>query len=501
MAGVSSDDERSALLLLRDTLSSPLNLHSNWTGPPCYRGRSQWLGISCSSDSHVISIDLHSTQLTGSLSSSSFQNITFLSTINLSNNALNGQLPTLQGLLHLQSLAFAGNRFSGSIPVEYVDLKSLTQLEIQDNLLGGSIPPLDQPSLEVFNVSYNFLQGQIPQTSAMQRWNPKKEEERAKYSSGEQEEKKLKYGRTASKIAELEFINKDKPTFDLDDLLRASAEVMGKGKLGTTYRTTLESGTNVVVKRLIREIGGVSRKEFAQHIHILGKLKHENVVEIIAFYYSMDEKLLIFDHVPDDSLFHLLHENRGEGRVALRWGSRLNIVKGIARGLAYLHQSLPSHKVPHGNLKTSNVLILQPNHHPKLTDYGFLPLLQTINQNLVDKLAIAKTPEYSSHGEKGRKMITSQADVFCFGLILVEVVTGLVPSDEEDIGDLSEWVRSVVSNEWSTDILDLEIVAENESHEEMLKLLDFALECTSFDPERRPQVGELLGRIEDIRES
>lgn len=202
-------------------------------------------------------------------------------------------------------------------------------------------------------------------------------------------------------------------------------------------------------------------------------------------------------------------ENRGEGRMPLKWETRLNIVKGIARGLAYLHQSLPPpFKVPHGNLKTSNVLILHPNHHPKLTDYAFLPLLQTLNLTLIDKLAISKTPEYykAKRNKKKKKMmmmLSSKADVFCFGLILIEVITGLIiPSDHEDDdhggGDLSEWVRSVVSNEWSTDILDLEIVGENEKHEEMMKLVEIALECTCFDPEKRPLVHDLLCRIEEL---
>lgn len=99
-------------------------------------------------------------------------------------------------------------------------------------------------------------------------------------------------------------------TFDLDELLRASAEVMGRGQLGTTYKTTLESGSIVVVKRLIREINdGLSKKDFVQHMQVLAKLNHENVTQIIAFYFSTDEKILIFDHVPHGNLFQLLHGN------------------------------------------------------------------------------------------------------------------------------------------------------------------------------------------------
>lgn len=105
---------------------------------------------------------------------------------------------------------------------------------------------------------------------------------------------------------ELEFFDKSRPAFDLDDLLRASAEVIGKGKLGTTYKAMLECGSVVAVKRL----GGMkdlTNKEFIQQMQLLGKLRHENLVEIISFYYSKDEKLIIYEYIPHGNLFQLLH--------------------------------------------------------------------------------------------------------------------------------------------------------------------------------------------------
>lgn len=89
----------------------------------------------------------------------------------LSNNVLRGDLPTLEGLQNLQVVSFSENRFSGSIPVEYVGLESLTTLELDDNLLNGKIPPFKQQSLSAFNVSYNFLQGKIPDTPVMERFS------------------------------------------------------------------------------------------------------------------------------------------------------------------------------------------------------------------------------------------------------------------------------------------------------------------------------------------
>jgi hypothetical protein len=94
-------------------------------------------------------------------------------------------------------------------------------------------------------------------------------------------------------------------SFDLEDLLRASAEVLGKGSVGTSYKAVLEEGTTVVVKRLKDVV--VTKKEFEMQMEILGKIKHENVVPLRAFYFSKDEKLLVYDSMPAGSLSALLH--------------------------------------------------------------------------------------------------------------------------------------------------------------------------------------------------
>lgn len=177
----------------------------------------------------------------------------------------------------------------------------------------------------------------------------------------------------------------------------------------------------------------------------------------------------------------------------MNWSSRLGIAEDIARGLAYLHHSLPTHKVPHANLKSSNILIHLHDlrYRPKLTDFGFLPLLQPLDQ--ARRLAIRRTPEHPS----GRRL-NYKADIYCFGLVLLEIITGQAP--EEFPGDLPAWVMSVISKDWSTDVLDVEIVAEKERHADMLKLLDIALQCTVSEPGRRPNISVLVERIEEIGE-
>lgn len=197
-------------------------------------------------------------------------------------------------------------------------------------------------------------------------------------------------------------------------------------------------------------------------------------------------------------------ENRGIGRQAVNWRTRLSIIHDIAKGLNFLHNSLPSssHKVPppHANLKSTNVLLLLLEHENnnnnsqyyyscKLSDYGFLPLLQS-RKSSWGKLASSRSPEFCS----GKK-VTAETDIYCFGIVVLEIITGKMPADDYD---LSEWVRTVVNTDWSTDIFDVEIVSEKEGYDEMLNLTKIALECTDTVPENRPKMSEVLRRIEEV---
>ncbi|KAG5247138.1 inactive receptor kinase [Salix suchowensis] len=550
-------EERDALMQIRDSLSSTLDLHGNWTGPPCHKNSSQWSGITCS-NWHVVGLVLEGIQLTGSLPPVFLQNITFLANLSFRNNSIYGPLPNLSNLVHLESVFFSYNRLTGSIPSEYIELPNLKQLELQRNYLEGEIPPFNQPPLTLFNSSYGhnlnlcgmplepcpdlppapLVLPPSPPVSPPHRKKRKlpiwiivliavvaalfplmvmfvflccykkaqeeetpKEQQAGEDGSPEWTDKKMQHSQSTEdpeRRIELQFFDKNIPVFDLDDLLRASAEVLGKGKLGPTYRANLESGAAVAVKR-VKYMNSLSKKEFIQQMQLLGKMSHRNLVHIISFYYSKEEKLIVYEFVEDGSLFELLHENRGDDRVPLNWAARLSIIRDMAKGMAFLHQSLPSHKVPHANLKSSNVLIHRDrqSYHSKLTNYGFLPLLPSRKSS--ERLAVGRSPEFC----QGKKL-THKADVYCFGIILLEVITGKIPIEtspagtEEKVDDLSDWVRMVVNNDWSTDILDEEILDSREGHGEMLKLTEIALQCTDMAPEKRPGMSEVLRRIEEI---
>ncbi|XP_015940442.1 probable leucine-rich repeat receptor-like protein kinase At1g68400 [Arachis duranensis] len=582
-------EEKKALLVIRDSLSSSANLHENWTDSPCIGNQSRWKGIICS-NWHVVQIILEDFNLRGSLPSTCLQKVPFLKHLNLGNNSVLGLLPNLTNLVFLEQVLLSYNHFSGPIPLEYAHgLPNLKVLELQENYLDGQIPSFDQPALTSFNVSYNHLWGTIPETSALQRFSDSsfdhnsdlcgkpldklcpssppagpssapypsvipRSSAAAKHEHTDQvrvivlivasgailllviisvflvynkgvPEKEARNGASGytfgawarnivsenedyERLGRMEYFSKELAAFDIDDLLRASAEMLGKGNLGITYKATLETGIVLAVKRL-SHMNELSRKEFTKQMQVLGELKHENLVEIISFYHSEEQKLIIHEFISNGSLFDLLHENRGVGRKLLDWNARLTIIKDIAKGVDFLHHSLASHKVPHGNLKSSNVLIHhhdnQGNHHAKLTNFGFLTLLP--NKKSAEKLAISKSPEFV----QGRKL-THKTDVYCFGIIVLEVITGKIPGEmfgvmgmeeeeEEKISDLSDWVRMVVNNDWSTDILDIEMIAAKEGHDSMLKLTQIALECTDDKPEKRPKISEVLRRMEEIEKT
>ncbi|KAF5202733.1 Receptor-like protein kinase [Thalictrum thalictroides] len=286
--------------------------------------------------------------------------------------------------------------------------------------------------------------------------------------------------------------------FELEDLLRASAEMLGKGGFGTAYKAVLDNGDVVAVKRLKEiQIGG-KREVFEQHMETLGKLRHGNVVSLKAYYFAGDEKLLVYEFMPNGSLFWLLHGNRGPGRTPVDWTTRLKIAAGVARGLGFIHHySSQSPRLSHGNIKSTNVLI-DSTGAPRLTDFGLsafaFPTIMTRSNGY-------RAPEASLDG---RKFSHQKADIYAFGVLLLEILTGKCPLMSFEGGgsagvDLPRWVQSVVREEWTAEVFDLELMRYKDIEEEMVGLLQIGMSCTSVSPDQRPSIGSVVRMIEELR--
>ncbi|KAG9152563.1 hypothetical protein Leryth_027366 [Lithospermum erythrorhizon] len=174
---------------------------------------------------------------------------------------------------------------------------------------------------------------------------------------------------------ELIIVNDERGTFGLPDLMKAAAEVLGNGTLGSAYKAVMVNGVSVVVKRL-RDMNKMHRDEFYMEMRHLGGLRHKNILPPLAYLYKKEEKLIVSEYVPRGSLLYLLHGNRGIAHSDLTWPTRLKIIKGAAQGMTFLHSEFPTYELPHGNLKSSNIL-LSADFEPLLSDYAFQPMFNS----------------------------------------------------------------------------------------------------------------------------
>lgn len=185
------------------------------------------------------------------------------------------------------------------------------------------------------------------------------------------------------------------------------------------------------------------------------------------------------------------------GQPSLDWPTRLKVAKGIARGLEYLYREMPSLIAPHGHLKSSNVLIGE-SFEPLLNDYGLVPV---INQELAqDTMVIYKSPEYLQNGR-----VTKKTDIWSLGILLVELLTGKFPANflhqgkTTEVG-LANWVRSVVPEDWNSEVFDKEMGDTSRSQGEMSKLMNIALDCCQGDVDKRLDLKEAVDKIHEVKE-
>ncbi|KAH9605724.1 hypothetical protein KSS87_002821 [Heliosperma pusillum] len=529
---------------LPDDLGTLSNLRTLDLGHNAIKGR---LPNSMSKLSSLRTLNLESNYLVGQLPEN-IGDLSNLSVINLNRNRFDGEIPRSIGdISSLVLLDLSLNNFSGEIPDILSDLLSLSSLNVSYNNLSGQVPVgLSQKFNESSFIGNIQLCGFSPSTpcppqapSPSQIGIPKKPKKGRKLSAkdyiliaagallvvmlilccillcclirkrsvpkdreegvaapggtraekgGPSAEPEVEAGETGGKL-----VHFDGPfVFTADDLLCATAEIMGKSTYGTVYKATLEDGNQVAVKRL-REKITKGQKEFEAEVNVLGKIRHPNLLAMRAYYIGpKGEKLLVFDYMPKGSLVTFLHARGPDTRID--WATRMRIIQGLTRGLFHLHNN---ETIIHGNLTSSNVLI-DDNDTTKIADYGLSRLMTAAAAANV--IATAEALGYRAPELSKLKKANTKTDVYSLGVIFLELLTGKSPGEAMNGVDLPQWVASIVKEEWTNEVFDLELMRDASTiGDELLNTLKLALHCVDPSPSARPEVQQVLQQLEEIR--
>ncbi|CAH9072561.1 unnamed protein product [Cuscuta europaea] len=287
--------------------------------------------------------------------------------------------------------------------------------------------------------------------------------------------------------------------FNADDLSCAPAQAMGTSCHGTLYKAVLESGHALAVKWLKEGILKNS-KDFAREVKKLGNIRHPNIVSFIGYYWGPKdhERLILSNYVDSPCLALYLHHKNPRTQNALSLTDRLKIAVDVARCLCYLHHEIA---IPHGNLKSTNVLVGTSTANTLLTDYSLHRIMTSAgtSEQILTAAALGyRPPEFASTSKPCPSL---KSDVYAFGVILLELLTGksasgIVPG----MVDLTEWVRSLAALNRSLECFDPFVVAMRSAdhvHVVLDAMLHVALSCI-LPADERPDMRVIFEELSSL---
>nr|KYP70559.1 LRR receptor-like serine/threonine-protein kinase HSL2 [Cajanus cajan] len=415
----------------------------------------------------------------------------------LQSSSFQGEIPeSLVGLVGLTHLDLSENNLTGEMPASLAELPVLTYLDLSDNNLTGSIPQaLQNLKLALFNVSFNQLSGKVPYSlisglpASFLEGNPGLCGPGLPNTCSDDMPRHHIGGLTtlACALISLAFVAGTAIVVGGFIWYRRSCK---ENQVGV-WRSVLPSGELVAVKKLVN-FGNQSSKSLKAEVKTLAKIRHKNVVKILGFCHSDESVFLIYEYLHGGSLGDLISRQDFQ----LQWRIRLRIAIGVAQGLAYLHKDYVPHLL-HRNVKSSNIL-LDANFEPKLTDFaldrvvGEAAFQSVLNSEAASSCYIAPENGYS-------KKASEQLDIYSFGVVLLELVSGRQAEQTEssDSLDIVKWVRRKVNiTNGVHQVLDPKI--SQTCRREMIGALDIALRCTSVVPEKRPSMVEVVRGLQSL---
>ncbi|CAI0390000.1 unnamed protein product [Linum tenue] len=266
-----------------------------------------------------------------------------------------------------------------------------------------------------------------------------------------------------------------KSMFTYEELARATdgfseANLLGQGGFGYVHRGVLPNGKEVAIKQL-KAGSGQGEREFQAEVEIISRVHHKHLVSLVGYCITGSERLLVYEFVQNDTLEFHLH---AKGRPTMEWSNRLKIALGSAKGLAYLHEDCHP-KIIHRDIKAANIL-LDFKFEAKVADFGLAKITSDVNTHVSTRVMGTfgyMAPEYASSGK-----LSDKSDVFSFGIMLLELITGRRPVDTTHT------------------YMDDSLVDWDYNHNEMARMVACAAACVRHSARRRPRMSQVVRALE-----
>ncbi|GKU96343.1 hypothetical protein SLEP1_g9592 [Rubroshorea leprosula] len=456
-------------------------------------------------------LDLSKNELTGCIPEGISKWVN-LNELNLANNRLSGRIPSEIGSLPvLNYLDLSRNSFSGKVPIELQNLK-LNLLNLSNNQLSGELPPLY--ANEIYSKSFlgnpglcGDIAGLCPDTGRSKNrqylWILRSIFILAgvvfvvgvvwfgmKYRS-------FKKGKGVAISKWKSFHKLGFSEFEITDCLKEE-NLIGTGASGKVYKVVLSNGDAVAVKKFF----GVPKKvdsstvsserdEFEVEVETLGKIRHKNIVRLWCCCNTGDCKLLVYEYMPNGSLGDLLHGRKGG---LLDWPTRYKIALDAAEGLSYLHHDCVP-PIVHRDVKSNNIL-LDGEFGARIADFGVAKIVEGIGRGAESMSVIAGSCGYIAPEYAYTLRVNEKSDIYSFGVVLLELVTGRPPNDPEfGEKDLVKWICTTMDQKGVEQVIDPKL--SSSCKEEICRFLDIGLLCTNALPINRPSMRKVVKLLQE----